>query len=104
VHATAGHAAAQAAQARPAPERPAPERPAPGAPAPGAAALGDYDGLFPGAAEEEAGAGGPAGDPGVYEAEVAARVAALGSGHPAVAEALTNLAIVHTQARHAAAL
>jgi len=98
VHATAGHVAAQAAQARP-----APERAAPGAPAPGAAVLGDYDGLFPGAAEEEPGAGGPAGDPGVYEAEVAARVAALGAGHPAVAEALTNLAIVHTQARAAAA-
>ncbi|KAK9826468.1 hypothetical protein WJX81_002603 [Elliptochloris bilobata] len=41
--------------------------------------------------------GEPAGDPALYQAEVAAREAAFGPGHPAVAEALTNLAIVRTQ-------
>jgi centrosomal protein CEP104 len=38
-------------------------------------------------------------DPAVYEAEVRAREARLGSSHPDVAEAICNLAIVHNQVR-----
>lgn len=40
---------------------------------------------------------GPDADPAPYEAEVRAREAQLGASHPEVAEAICNLAILHSQ-------